>query len=103
MLSGENCNAVSELAEGYTYIRGRCKQLGFVNNPQRNDGRYRSGTEYEIITCIDEVDSSIDGFENHSQDICRRVSMSKFPARVFFFSIFIFIFIFIVVPLRATH
>lgn len=79
MLSGDNCSSVSELAEGYTFIRGRCKQLGnLYNNPNRNDGRCGSGSEYEFIVCADEITSPVDGFEKPSEDICRRLSMSKY-------------------------
>lgn len=77
MLSGDNCSSVSELAEGYTYIRGRCKQLGNLYNPNRNDGRCGSSSEYEFIVCADEITSPVDGFEKQPEDICRRLSMSK--------------------------
>lgn len=77
MLSGDNCSSVSELAEGYTYIRGRCKQLGNLYNPNRNDGRCGSGSEYEFIVCADEITSPIDAYEKQSEDICRRLSISS--------------------------
>lgn len=75
MLSGDNCSGVSELAEGYTYIRGRCKQLGNLYSPNRNDG-----TEYEFTVCTEEITSPIDAFEKHPEDICRRLSMSEYTS-----------------------
>lgn len=77
MLSGDKYNGVSELAEGYTYIRGRCKQLGNLYSPNRDDGRCISGADYEIIVAQDDFVSHVDGIEKRSEDICRRISMSK--------------------------
>lgn len=77
MLSGDQCNGVSELAEGYTYIRGRCKQFGNLYYTNREDGRNFSASDYEIIICKDEIGQCIDGLEQRSEDICRRKSMSN--------------------------
>lgn len=33
MLTGSKCNSVCECAEGYTYIRGRCRELIGLNSP----------------------------------------------------------------------
>lgn len=79
MLSGDQCNGgVSELAEGHTYIRGRCKQLGNLYSPTRDDGRCFSNSEYEFLWHKDEFGSPVDAIEKQSEDICRRVSMSEY-------------------------
>lgn len=76
MLSGDQCNGVSELAEGHTYIRGRCKQLGNLYSPNRDDGRCFSNSDYEFLLPTDEFGSPVDVIEKQPEDICRRVSMS---------------------------
>ena len=79
MLSGDQGNGyVSELAEGHTYIRGRCKQLGNLYSPSRDDGRCFSNSDYEILLRTDEFGSPVDAIEKQSEDICRRVSMSTY-------------------------
>lgn len=77
MLSGDQCNGVSELAEGHTYIRGRCKQLGSLYSPNRDDGRCFSNSDYEFLLHTDEFGSPVDAVEKQSENICRRVSMCK--------------------------
>lgn len=76
MLSGDQCNGLSELAEGHSYIRGRCKQLGNLYSPNRDDGRSISCSDYECLLPKDEFASPVDVIEKQSEDICRRVSMS---------------------------
>lgn len=76
MLSGDQCSGVSELAEGHTYIRGRCKQLGNLYSPNREDGRCFSNSDYEFLLPTDEFGSPVDVIEKQPEDICRRVSMS---------------------------
>ncbi|XP_055322618.1 uncharacterized protein LOC129578306 isoform X2 [Sitodiplosis mosellana] len=77
MLSGDQGNGyVSELAEGHTYIRGRCKQLGNLYSPSRDDGRYFSNSDYEFLLHTDEFGSPVDAIEKQSEDLCRRVSMT---------------------------
>ncbi|XP_031631573.1 uncharacterized protein LOC116345922 isoform X2 [Contarinia nasturtii] len=76
MLSGDQCNGVSELAEGHSYIRGRCKQLGNLYSPSRDDGRCFYNSDYEFLLHKDEFGSPVDVIEKQSEDICRRVSMT---------------------------
>lgn len=81
MLSGDQGNGyVSELAEGHTYIRGRCKQLGNLYSPSRDDVRCFSNSDYEFLLRTDEFGSPVDAIEKQSEDICRRVSMSTYIA-----------------------
>lgn len=77
MLSADQCNKVSELAEGHTYIRGRCKQLGNLYSPNRDDGRCFSGSDFEFLVHKDDFGSPVDVIEQQSEDICGRVSMSN--------------------------
>lgn len=77
MLSADQCNGVSELAEGHTYIRGRCKQFGNLYSPNRDDGRCISTLDFELLVHKDDFGSPVDIIESQSEDICGRVSMSK--------------------------
>lgn len=90
MLPGDQCNGVSELAEGHLYIRGRCKQLGNLYSPNRDDGRYFSTSDYEFLLHTDEFGSPVDAIEKQSEDICRRVSMSKYSKRNIVFVVIFF-------------
>lgn len=76
MLSGDQCNGVSELAEGHTYIRGRCKQLGNLYSPNRDESRCFVTSDLEFLVHKDDFGSPVDAVEQQTENICRRVSMS---------------------------
>lgn len=79
MQTSENCNAINESDEGYTYIRGRCKQFGQFYSSIRGNRLEPHSSDYELVALSGELSAtSIDGFREHSEDICRRVSMSVF-------------------------
>lgn len=77
MLPGDKCNGVSELAEGHTYIRGRCKQLGeLYHQVCQEDQDYILNSEYEGVICKENICHRAENLDQRSENICRRISMS---------------------------
>lgn len=76
MLPGDKCSGVSELAEGYTYMRGRCKQLGGLQIGDREELECVSGSDCESFILNEGLFHRSESFDQRSEDICRRISMS---------------------------
>lgn len=78
MLPGDQCSGgVSELAEGYTYMRGRCKQLGGLQVGDREELECFSASEYDALILKDGLFHRSESFDQRSEDICRRISICK--------------------------
>lgn len=76
MLPGDQCSGgVSELAEGYTYMRGRCKQLGGLQVGDRDELECFSASEYDALILKDGLFHRSESFDQRSEDICRRISI----------------------------
>lgn len=78
MLPGDQCSGVSELAEGYTYMRGRCKQLGGLQIGDREELECFTASEYETLILKDGLHvHRSESFDQRSEDICRRISIGN--------------------------
>lgn len=88
MLPGDQCSGgVSELAEGYTYMRGRCKQLGGLQVGDREELECFSASEYDALILKDGLFHRSESFDQRSEDICRRISICKAPKVLSMFSL----------------
>lgn len=78
MLSGAEClGGVCTCAEEYTYLRGRCRQLGSIGSPCSDVVDCAFGFDRESVICQDNICTCSDGYYSRTENICRRVSMSK--------------------------
>lgn len=82
MLPGDQCSGgVSESAEGYTYMRGRCKQLGGLQIGDREELGCFTGSEYDALILKDGLHvHRSESFDQRSEDICRRISIGAIDA-----------------------
>lgn len=76
MLTGSKCAGVCECVEGYSYIRGRCKQLVELHSPCNQDTDCFFGYDRDSVVCKENLCECSEDFYERSENICRRKSMN---------------------------
>lgn len=79
MLSGAYCNddGKCDCINGHTYLRGRCRKLLNLYETCDEDTDCFFGYDRESVVCRENKCECADGYYQRTDNICRRISMSK--------------------------
>lgn len=85
MLTGSHCasNGVCECADGYTYVRGRCRQLAPLHAACHEDVDCFFGYDRESVACAERTCQCTPDYYQRDVNICRRKSMSEYSSNLF--------------------